>query len=419
MRGLAIGPARWSRPPELDLDALESGTPEEEARGLEAALAAARERLAETAARLPDSEAEIFAAQALLLDDASIIDPARAAIAAGEPAGRAFQRASEAVAEDLDGLDDPYLRARAVDVRDVAQRVLAALAGAAPAGAPAEPGIVVAEELTPSAVAHLDPERAWGIATARGGTLDHAAIVAGALGIPYVIGLGAALETVAEGSTLAVDGDAGLVEVEPDAASAAAFEQRREAAAELRARALERAFEPVVLPDGRRVEVFANIGSVADADLAVAQGAEGVGLLRTEFLYLERAEPPSEDEQAAVLTEIARRLGGRPLIVRTLDAGADKPLPFIATDPRGESVPRTPRTAPLARAPGPLLGAAARDPARGGRAPRLRDVPDGHHPRRGRGGAPAARRRARSGRGDGADRGRGDDRGAGGRAAGR
>jgi len=331
VRGLAIGPARWSRPPELDLDALESGTPEEEARGLEAALAVARERLAETAARLPDSEAEIFAAQALLLDDASIIDPARAAIADGEPAGRAFQRASEAVAEDLDGLDDPYLRARAVDVRDVAQRVLAALAGAAPAGVPDEPGIVVAEELTPSAVAHLDPARAWGIATARGGTLDHAAIVAGALGIPYVIGLGAALETVAEGSTLAVDGDAGLVEVEPDAASAAAFEQRREVAAELRARALERAFEPVVLPDGRRVEVFANIGSVADADLAVAQGAEGVGLLRTEFLYLDRAEPPSEDEQAAVLTKIARRLGGRPLIVRTLDAGADKPLSFIAT----------------------------------------------------------------------------------------
>src|SRR4051794_34028718 len=332
VRGLAIGPARWSRPPELDLDALESGTPEEEARALEAALAVARERLADTAARLPDSEAEIFAAQALLLDDASIIDPARAAIAAGEPAGRAFQRASEAVAEDLDGLDDPYLRARAVDVRDVAQRVLAALAGAAPAGAPDDPGIVVAEELTPSAVAHLDPERAWGIATARGGTLDHAAIVAGALGIPYVIGLGAALETVAEGSTLAVDGDAGLVEVEPDAASAAAFERRREAAAAVRGRALARAFEPVVLPDGRRVEVFANIGSVADADLAVAQGAEGVGLLRTEFLYLERAEPPSEDEQAAVLTKIARRLGGGPLIVRTLDAGADKPLPFIATD---------------------------------------------------------------------------------------
>jgi phosphocarrier protein FPr len=331
VRGLAIGPASRSKPPELDLEAIEVGTPEQETGRLDAALATAREQLAETAARLPAGEAEIFTAQALLLEDASIVDPARAAIAGGEPAAIAFQRASETAAEALADLDDPYLRARAVDVRDVAHRVLAALAGAAPVGVLAQPGIVIAEELTPGAVAHLDPLLARGIATARGGTLDHAAIVAGALGIPYVVGLGPALLTVAEGTTIAVDGDAGVVVVEPD--DAAAFEERLQAAAERRARALARASEPVVLPDGRRVEVFANIGSVADAELAVAQGAEGVGLLRTEFLYLERSEPPSEDEQAEVLTEIARRLEGRPLIVRTLDAGADKPLPFIATEP--------------------------------------------------------------------------------------
>ena len=333
VRGLAIGPARWSKPAELDLDGLVAGTPEEEAARIDAALAGARGQLAAAAARLPPAEAEIFSAQALLLDDASIVDPARAAIATGEPAAPAFQRASEAAAQAFEAIDDAYLRARAIDVRDVAHRVLAELVGAAPPGAPAESGVVVADELTPGVVAHLDPKLAWGIAAARGGTLDHAAIVAGALGIPYVVGLGPALLSVAEGTTLAVDGDAGVVEVEPDAEAGAAFEERRDAAAVLRARALARASEPVVLPDGRRVEVFANIGSVADADLAVAQGAEGVGLLRTEFLYLERADPPSEDEQAAALTEIARRLGGRPLIVRTLDAGADKPLPFVATDP--------------------------------------------------------------------------------------
>ena len=281
----------------------------------------------------PRAEAEIFAAQALLLDDASILEPARAAIAAGEPAALAFQRASEATAEAFDGIDDDYLKARAVDVRDVAHRVVAAIAGAAPPGAPAEPGIVVADLLTPGAVASLDAEVAWGIATARGGTLDHAAIVAGALGIPYVVGLGPALLSVAEGATLAVDAEAGEVAVEPDEAAKTAFDERRKAAAAQRAQALARASEPVVLPDGRRVEVFANIGSAADADLAVAQGAEGVGLLRTEFLYLGRTEPPDEDEQVEVLTEIARRLQGRPLIVRTLDAGADKPLPFIATEP--------------------------------------------------------------------------------------
>ena len=215
-------------------------------------------------------------------------------------------------------------------MRDVAHRVVAAIAGAAPPGAPAESGIVVADLLTPGAVASLDPEVAWGIAAARGGTLDHAAIVAGALGIPYVVGLGPALLSVQEGATLALDGDSGEVTVEPD--DTAAFEARRQAAAEERARALQRASEPVLV-DGRRIEVFANIGSAADADLAVANGAEGVGLLRTEFLYLGRTEPPTEDEQVEALTEIATRLKGRPLIVRTLDAGADKPLPFIATEP--------------------------------------------------------------------------------------
>src|SRR4051794_28784826 len=263
VRGLAIGPARWSRPPALDLEALEAGTPAQEAGRLEAALGAAREQLAETAARLPRAEAEIFVAQALLLDDAGIVDPARAAIAAGEPAAIAFQRAAESVAEAFESLDDAYLKARAVDVRDVAHRVLAALAGAPPAAAPAAPGIVVADLLTPGAVAHLDPEIAWGIAAARGGTLDHAAIVAGALGIPYIAGLGPALLSVAEGATLAVDGEAGVVEVEPDAAAARAFTGRREVAAAVRARALARAAEPVVLRDGRRVEVFANIANAA------------------------------------------------------------------------------------------------------------------------------------------------------------
>ena len=211
-------------------------------------------------------------------------------------------------------------------------RVLAELVGA-DARSPIEPGIVVADELTPGAVADLDPASAWGIATARGGTLDHAAIVAGALGIPLIIGLGPALLSVAEGATLALDGDAGALTIEPDAATATALEQRREADAAARAEALAAADEPVVLADGRRVEVFANIGNASDAQLAVSQGAEGVGLLRTEFLFHDRATPPSEDEQVAALTEIAERLDGRPLIVRTLDAGADKPLPFLTIEP--------------------------------------------------------------------------------------
>ena len=332
VRGLAIGPARWSKLAEFDLDAVTAGSPEEEARRLSAALDVAREQLAATAARLPAGEAEIFAAQTLLLADAALIDPAQAAVADGEPAARAFKQAADEVAAVFAEAEDAYLRARAIDVRDVSHRVLTELVGAQ-ARVATEPGIVVADELTPGAVAELDPATAWGIATARGGTLDHAAIVAGALGIPLIVGLGPALLSVAEGATLALDGETGALTIEPDAAATTALEQRREAEAATRAEALAAAHEPVVRADGRRIEVFANIGNASDARLAVEQGAEGVGLLRTEFLFHDRATPPSEDEQVRALTEIAERLKGRPLIVRTLDAGADKPLPFLPMEP--------------------------------------------------------------------------------------
>ena len=169
----------------------------------------------------------------------------------------------------------------------------------------------------------------WAIAAARGGVTDHASIVAGGLGIPVVVGVGPALLSIPEGSAIAVDGDAGTVERDPDEAVVAAAEARRAEAAEQ----LARAAEPVTLADGTHIGVHANIGSPADARLAVAQGAEGVGLLRTEFLFLDRAQAPSEDEQVEVLTQIAQALDGRPLIVRTLDAGADKPLPFVRQAP--------------------------------------------------------------------------------------
>ena len=272
VRGLALGPARWTQRPRFDLDALAAG--DDEGARLDAALDATRAQLAAAAARVPGAEGEIFAAQALLLDDDAIVAPARAAIAAGEPAARAFRHASDEVAAAFDGVEDAYLRARAIDVRDVADRVLLELLGRE-AREPAEPGIVVADELTPGAVAELDPAAAWGIVTARGGTLDHAAIVAGALGIPLLVGVGPALLDVAEGTTLAIDD--GTVTVEPDAATTQALERRRDADAAARAEALAQRAEPVMLADGRRIEVFANIGNADDARLAVSRAPRASG----------------------------------------------------------------------------------------------------------------------------------------------
>jgi multiphosphoryl transfer protein len=334
--GIAIGPARPLRPQEPPVEEGPGGTPAEERTRLDAALAAARADLEKTratvAARAGDAEAEIFTAHALLLDDAAIVEPALRRIDEGEPAGRAWQAASHEAASAFRALEDPYLRERAVDVEDVSARVLARLAGV-PVGAVLDaPGIVVADELTPREAAGLDPADAWAIATARGGDTAHAAILARALGIPAVVGLGGSLLAIAEDTPLVVDGDAGVIHVDPGPETIAEHERRREAAEGERRAALALAGEPGALRDGRRVEIFANVGSLAEARLALDNGAEGIGLLRTEFLFLDRTDPPSEEEQADVLREIAGALEGRPVVVRTLDTGADKPLPFLRQD---------------------------------------------------------------------------------------
>jgi phosphoenolpyruvate-protein phosphotransferase/dihydroxyacetone kinase phosphotransfer subunit len=335
--GIAIGPARWLHAAEPPADDEQPGSPAEERARLDAARAAVRQDLEAARAAVLRSgavaEAEIFTAHALLLDDAALTGPALRQIDEGAGAGRAWRSAAQEAATAFRALDDPYLRERAVDVEDVARRVLARLAGMPAGSAPHAAGIVFARELTPGEAVGLDPDETWGIATARGGATAHAAILARALGIPAVVGVGDALLGIAEGTPLVLDGEAGTLEVDPRDDVVARARARREAAAERRRAVLARAAEPGALRDGRRVEVFANVGSPTEARHAVDQGAEGVGLLRTEFLFLDRATPPDEEEQVAELREIARVLDGRPLIVRTLDAGADKPLPFLRQQP--------------------------------------------------------------------------------------
>ncbi len=336
--GIAIGPARrlQAQAPVV-MDDEPAGTPEDERARLDEARAAARHELetthAEVMARAGAEAADIFSAHALLLDDAAITEPAERLVGEGAGAARAWQEASDQAAAAFRALDDPYLRERAVDVEDVSRRVLIHLGAASGAAALEGPGIVLADELTPGEAAGLDPDDAWAIATARGGATAHAAILARALGIPAVVGLGEGLLGIPEGTQLVLDGEAGELDVDPGDEVIAQQRAGQEAAEEERRALLARAAEPGVLADGRRVEVFANIGSAAEAARAVEQGAEGVGLLRTEFLFLDRATPPDEEEQVAVLTEIARAMAGRPVVVRTLDAGADKPLPFLRQEP--------------------------------------------------------------------------------------
>ena len=334
--GVAIGPAfRLGGLGEAPAERAAQDA-EGELRTLDEALAAARGAIEHdreiVTARAGAADAAIFNAHLALLDDDALLEPARDGIAQGATAERAWYDAAEQVAALYRGLDEPLLQERATDVLDVGRRVVGAITGAGSDGAGAS-GIVVADELTPTDAAGLDPARVLAIATARGSTTAHAAILARALGLPAVVGLGPGVLGVSDGVTLLLDGEAGTVTVDPPADMVSDAKERRERDERRRAGARERAREPAVTRDGERVEVFANLGTGADAARAVELGAEGVGLLRTEFLFLGRDELPGEDEQAETLRAIAEALGGRPLIVRTLDAGADKPLPALPMPP--------------------------------------------------------------------------------------
>jgi multiphosphoryl transfer protein len=332
--GIAVGPARFFHPALPPVSAHTVADPQGQWQALLAALEKTRRQIERSrdavAGRAGTYAAAIFDAHRLFLDDEALLDPARQAIFTEHlNAAAAWQRATEQVAAAYRGLDDEYQRARAADVVDVGRRVVQNLLGGEPA-APAliEPGILVASDLTPAETAHLDPAVVQGICTALGGPTSHSAILARTLGIPAVAALGEQILAVPEGTLLVVDGDAGNVIPDPGPAIVAEYERRA-----AKARALHPARGPALGPaltrDGRHVEVAANIGSVADARAAVANGAEGVGLFRTEFLFLDRAKAPDEDEQFAAYRAVAQALNGRPLIIRTLDVGGDKPLPYL------------------------------------------------------------------------------------------
>ncbi len=279
-----------------------------------------------------DQTGRIFEFHGLMLQDEQLVHAVEDSIRGRRwNAEAAVQEVFTEWAERFAGLDDDLMRARAADVRDVGDRVLASLLGQEESDLSQLPGavIVVAEDLAPSETALLDRTKVRGLATALGGETSHTAILARMLGIPAVVGLGAVLLAVSGDTVLALDGQAGVVEVDPPPEVVRSYQAQQERWAASQAEALSHAQEPAVTRDGRRPEVVANIGNVASAQEAVRYGAEGVGLLRTEFLYLERSTLPSEQEQFDAYRTIAEAMGRRPLVVRTLDVGGDKQLPYL------------------------------------------------------------------------------------------
>jgi len=337
--GIALGQARHFVRPAPDVPTAPAGDIENEIGRLEAAIAAASAEIGELRNEVSSSageyEAQIFDAHVLMLEDVTLQGGARELIRDDQRnAADAFWTVVQESARQFESLDNPRLRERSRDVIDVGQRVLAHLLGRpVQALQLSAPGVLIVEELTPSTAAALSPDRVRGIATATGGPTSHGAILARALGVPAVVGVGERLLKIPENTALIIDGDRGIVIVDPvdEMNEQYAETARRQAEAAMAASA--EAGEPAVTRDGTTIEIAANIGSVDEAVQAVAAGADGVGLLRTEFLFLERSEMPSEEEQFDTLSDIARALGDRPLTIRTLDVGADKPLPYLRQGP--------------------------------------------------------------------------------------
>lgn len=336
--GLAIGPLYHYQAQQLVVrDNAES--PARERERLHGALATARDELGavydSVAERAGRGEAAIFRAHQALLADPELVAQVEGLIDAGHGAAWAWQRAIEERVGAMQRVADERLAARAVDMNDVGQRALRLMVAAETreTALPDEPVILVAEDLLPSDTARLDPKRILGLCTAAGGPTAHTAIIARSLGIPALVGAGPALFDQPAGIRCILDGSAGALYVEPDAADLESAQAAQAELAKLRDVEYRTRYEPALTTDGHRVEVVANVQRPSEAEPAVNAGAEGIGLMRTEFLFLERATPPGEEEQYEAYAAMVQALNGLPLIIRTLDIGGDKAVPYLDLPP--------------------------------------------------------------------------------------
>ncbi|HET6264017.1 MAG TPA: phosphoenolpyruvate--protein phosphotransferase [Usitatibacter sp.] len=329
-RGLAVGRAvQWTR---TEIAVAERGGGEEgESTALDRALEKLRAHLESAQAGVQGEHRALLAAHAELAADPDLRDRAGEWLRRGKSAAFAWRQSTRAVADALGALDDPRMRERAADLRDLEGQVLRILAGKPPSSTREfAPGtVLLADDVLPSQMVSLDLERVVGVCTARGGPTSHVALLAAANGLPMLVAAGPTVLDVADGTEVVLDAEHGWLDVQAPADELAAARRLLEERVEERTADLATAGESAATRDGVAIAVLANLGSVADARVAMQRGAGGCGLLRTEFLYLERREPPTEDEQAAEYQRIAETLEGRPLSIRTMDIGGDKPIPYL------------------------------------------------------------------------------------------
>jgi phosphoenolpyruvate-protein phosphotransferase len=333
--GIAIGAAWLYRPAKIIISRHLAADPTVEWSRLQRALSTARLQLQalEERARITvgANEAAIFAAHQLFVEDEELLAMIRDLIENQHlNAEAAVYDGFEHYAKALDELAEEYFKTRAQDVRDVRQRVLRCLQGKTAAeDTLTHPSIILAEDLTPSDTIQFDRAKILGFCTVRGGPTSHTAIIARGLGVPAIVSVPLMLDEIQDETLIILDGESGEVIVGPTLAELERAKQRQAEWQAKRAAQLSATMQPAVTLDGHRVEVVANIGSAEEARRALEQGGEGVGLLRTEFLYLDRDAMPSETEQIAQYRAIFQVLTGHPVVVRTLDIGGDKAVSYL------------------------------------------------------------------------------------------
>jgi phosphoenolpyruvate-protein phosphotransferase (PTS system enzyme I) len=334
--GVAVGPAfvPASGRPEPERDRITEGEVEAELQRFRDAVETVAGRLSETGERLrasgSEDEAGIFEFHVEMAEDPELASAVEERIRNLQSPEAAVLAVGEDYAAEFAAMDE-YMAARADDVRDVAGQISAHLMGGGASGLETleTPSVVLARSLAPSDTARIKVGMALGFVTAEGSRTSHVSIMARSMGIPAVVGVGVALEEVMAAKKIALDGGEGSVFTDPDQDTVARFERKSAALAEEGAVLDEYRHVEAITSDGRRIEVAANLGSASEAEEALEWGAESVGLFRTELLFMERDDLPSEDEQYEAYSAVARAFGEKPVIVRTLDVGGDKDLPGV------------------------------------------------------------------------------------------
>ncbi len=326
--GIAIGPVLVRKPQVIDYPK-RGESPVIELQRLDAALDKVH---AEIGTLIDESQVasirDIFTTHQAMLRDPALREEVQARLQKGLSAEAAWMEEIETAAQQQEALHDKLLAERAADLRDVGRRVLACLTGVEADQAPDEPYILVMDEVAPSDVATLNAQRVAGILTAGGGATSHSAIIARALGIPAIVGAGPGVLGLARNTLLLLDGERGELLVAPTDAQLEHARSERAAREERKRLANERRMEPAITRDDHPVEIAANIGAAGETPEAVAMGAEGIGLLRTELVFMNHSQAPDQATQEAEYRRVLEALEGRPLVVRTLDVGGDKPLPY-------------------------------------------------------------------------------------------